>query len=159
MRQNTPPLMPSGADMTCKRPRPKGAPTCRVREQLRGLPGEVTQRRVHQLAPMQSPLGAPALQQGYRTRWDTPKSGMQRREVRSLVNLSQRSHVAEMRAKVYKEQEKQHKVRFPDTLSFGKLHTLVNLRGNKREFSYALPRARLLPCSDREVHDVSCLVY
>jgi len=94
MRQNAPPLMPSGTDTTCKRPRPRGASTCRVREQLRGLPGEVTQRRVHQLAPMQSPLGAPALQQGYRTRWDTPKSGMQRREVCSLVSLSQRSHVA-----------------------------------------------------------------
>ena len=159
MRQNAPPLMPSGADTTCKRPRPRGASTCRVRGQLRGLPGEVTQRRVHQLAPMQSPLGAPALQQGYRTRWDTPKSGMQRREVRSLVSLSQRSHVAETRAKVYKEQEKQHKVRFPDTLSFGKLHALVNLRGNRREFSYALPRARLLPCSDTEVHGVFCLVY
>ena len=94
MWQNAPPLMPSGADTTCKRPRPRGGSTCRVRGRLRGLPGEVTQRRVHQLAPMQSLLDAPALQQGYRTRCDTPKSGMQRREVCSLVSLSQRSHVA-----------------------------------------------------------------
>jgi len=84
---------------------------------------------------------------------------MQRREVRSLVSLSQRSHVAETRAKVYKEQEKHHKVRFPDTLFFGKLHALVNFRENRREFSYPLPRARLLPCSDTEVHGVFCLVY
>jgi len=92
MRQNTPPLMPSRADTTCKRPRPRGVSACRVREQLRGLAGEVTQRRVHQMAPM----GAPALQQGHNTRWDTPKSGIQRREVRSLTSLSQRSHVTKV---------------------------------------------------------------
>lgn len=63
-----------------------------------------TPRRVHQLAPMQSPLGAPALQQGYHTHWDTPKSGIQCREVHSLMNLSQGSHVAETPTKVYKAQ-------------------------------------------------------
>jgi len=67
--------------------------------------------------------------------------------------------VAETRAKVYKEKEKQHKVHFPDTLSFGKLYALVNFRENRRGFCYALPRAQFLPSFDTEVHGVFCLVY
>jgi len=39
MRQNAPPLT-SGADTTCKRPRPRGASPCKVRVQVQGIPRE-----------------------------------------------------------------------------------------------------------------------
>ena len=75
-----------------------------------------------------------------------------------LSHFGHWNHTKTVYHKVYKEKEKQHKVRFPDTLSFGKLYALVNLRENRREFCYILPRA-VLPCSDTEVHRVFCLVY